>query len=431
VAEAHPDPEGVSSAGQTAADAGTPPRGERPAHDADAPGARRAARGQIAQLTLMHLTGDMYASFLAPLLPIFSGAFNLSLKECGILAAMYAVTANLLQPLWGSLGDRFGRRLFVLGGLLVVVVAMSSLGLAWNFGSLGVILVVAGVGVGAYHPNGAALTGSLSGRRKSVGLSVFALGGNIGVTLSPLVITAVVAWVGLRGGCIIALPGLAVAWCLHRTLVIPRRTRPTLETGHAQITRGRIAILVLLFLLVFFRSVAINGFFQFLPLLCQRRGMDAIWGGRMLAVFVFAGAIGALIGGYFSDVLPRRPLMFWTVTLSTPALIGAMGAEGAAFPGLLALGGFLVFAAMPVNVVIAQELLPRSASAVSGVVMGLAWGTSTLTLPFFGWFGDLIGGLDGISTAMTLTALAALASGAFVVMLPYTGGAKRRGADRH
>ena len=56
----------------------------------------------------------------------------------------------------------------------------------------------------------------------------------------------------------------------------------------------------------------------------------------------------------------------------------------------LALGGLVLLFTIPVNVVMAQDLVPSQAGTVSALMMGFAWGTSGLVfIPLTGWMSDL------------------------------------------
>ena len=44
----------------------------------------------IFALWLVHFTGDLYGSFVSPLLPVFAGVFALSLTEVGIISGLGA-----------------------------------------------------------------------------------------------------------------------------------------------------------------------------------------------------------------------------------------------------------------------------------------------------------------------------------------------------
>ena len=74
-----------------------------------------------------------------------------------------------------------------------------------------VLVVVSGLGVAAYHPEGSKFAAYASGRRRASGMSLFSIGGNIGYALGPTATTPLVVALGLKGGLLLALPCLAVA----------------------------------------------------------------------------------------------------------------------------------------------------------------------------------------------------------------------------
>jgi MFS family permease len=58
----------------------------------------------------------------------------------------------------------------------------------------------------------------------------------------------------------------------------------------------------------------------------------------------------------------------------------------------LFVGGLILLFTIPVNVTMAQELVPGQAGTVAALMMGFAWGAAGLTvIPLFGWSADHIG----------------------------------------
>ena len=343
--------------------------------------------GQVALLFLAHMTGDFYSAFYSPLVPYLSEKLGLTLKMIGGLAALHAVTAQFFQPIIGLLSERIGRRRFVVAGVLCAAIGMSALGFAWSFLSVCLFLMVGGLGTGSFHPCGAALAGAGGGNRRSTALSFYTAGGNIGVMLAPLVVPVIVA-AGAGNLGFLAVPGVLVAVLLWRLL--QQETAPTHHSGHGGPIRvGHIfRRLFGVYLHVVLRFVPVAAFFTLLPLHGTLRGLTRVEAGRVLALFILAGTIGALAGGYLADRLPRRPLMFLTEAGAGVVLLLAATASGLAFYVALTVGSLLIYAAMPLQILMAQERVPRTESVGSGVVMGFAYGTATLLLVPLGWLGD-------------------------------------------
>ena len=63
---------------------------------------------------------------------------------------------------------------------------------------------------------------------------------------------------------------------------------------------------------------------------------------------------------------------------------------GWTFVVVLAIGGFFLQSTLPVNVTFGQSLAPVSAATVSSLMMGFAWGTGGLSVPFVGMIADRV-----------------------------------------
>src|SRR3989475_2001683 len=174
--------------------------------------------------TAAHFLNDFYVAFLAPLVPLVVAKFNLSLALAGLLATVLTTSAAMTQPLFGIMADRLNRRIFVILGPTLTVLAMGLMGLAPSYALLMALLLIAGTGTASFHPQGASTAGEASGHRKGAGLSLFVGGGELGYSLGPLVIALIVAARGLEATWLVALPGLAA--CLLMWRVIPSHRDP-------------------------------------------------------------------------------------------------------------------------------------------------------------------------------------------------------------
>jgi FSR family fosmidomycin resistance protein-like MFS transporter len=74
---------------------------------------------------------------------------------------------------------------------------------------------------------------------------------------------------------------------------------------------------------------------------------------------------------------------------------------------LLAIGGTFLNVCVPVNVVMAQRLVPGGASTVSALMMGFAWGVGALLTPFTGIMTSRIGFANALIVVSLLPILAA------------------------
>jgi FSR family fosmidomycin resistance protein-like MFS transporter len=371
----------------------------------------------LAAATGAHFINDFYVAFLAPLLPLVVTRFDLSLTLAGFLATILTTSSAMSQPVFGLFADRMSRRFFVVLGPALTALAMGMMGLAPSYGSLIVLLLIAGTGTATFHPQGASTAGVASGNRKGVGLSLFVAGGELGYALGPVVIALAVASSGLNVTWLVALPGLALCALLWKQLAaqtVVHAERPkSLRADLRSVWRP----LALLWTVVVLRSIIISAFITFLPLLLRERGGSIVAGGAAVFLFGGVGAVGGLVGGTLSDRLGRRAMLTISLLLGTPLLFLFLQTQGAWSYIALASGGITFYLSAAITIVMAQEALPHRASVASSIVMGLAWGVAGLALTGVGALADAV----GLASALTAVLGLALVALVFVGFLPKAG----------
>src|SRR5690554_3754354 len=97
----------------------------------------------ISIATALVMTGQ---GILGPVLPVFARRFGVSVAAVGVVVAAFGLARLILNVPLGWLSDRWGRRFLLVGGPLVVSVAMVFSGLAGSIGSLTWWRFVAGAG---------------------------------------------------------------------------------------------------------------------------------------------------------------------------------------------------------------------------------------------------------------------------------------------
>lgn len=382
----------------------------------------RAMRRGVAALALGHGVNDLYMGFVPALLPALVLKLNLDYAAAGRLVTIITVWSHVIQPLLGYGADRVGRRHLVILGPLITAGAMSLLGRMDTYQALLVALLVGSLGNALFHPLGASLTGTVS-RGSGVGMAVFAAGGNIGYGLGSLVIVVVVERLGLERTWVTAIAGLATAWFMYTAL--PHGVDWVEKTESRADDPPRLHLvwpLAMLFVVVMLRAAQGTVFTTFVPLLLNARGAGLILGGYAILGFSLAGAAGGLVGGPVSRQIGKKWTTVLSLGLSAPALYLFLHAEGMAAAALLFVTGACLFAALPINIVMAQELLPRHASMASGLVMGLAWGVGSFSANEVGKAADrfalTLGPALGLQRALEYSALLLVAAAVVALVLP-------------
>ncbi len=162
--------------------------------------------------------------------------------------------------------------------------------------------------------------------------------------------------------------------------------------------------LTILYILVFLRSVVQVSFTQFLPLyLTRERSFSIPAASWALSLYLGAGAIGGFTGGQLADRFGARRIIQISMLACLPFLALFFTARGVLSLFGLAAGGLILLFTIPVNVVMAQELVPSQSGTVSALMMGFAWGMAGLIfIPLTGWWADRFSLQAALSAQMVL-----------------------------
>ncbi len=359
-----------------------------------------------------HMMVDGYGNIFPPMLPLLIPRLALTLAAAGTLTMLFQMAASVSQIGFGHLADRWRPRVLLTAGPLVAVSVLSLVGLATSKAMLAAILLVGGLGGAAFHPPAAALAHRLGGARRGFAMSVYITGGTLGFALGPLLFAPVAERFGLQWTPLLAIPGLAVvAFFLRRIPPIP--LHPAAHGGFAAL-RPYARPLALLYTIVVLRTLTSLGFATFVPVMLTRRGYTVAQAGAAVALYLFASGVGGFLGGPMADRLGPRRVIAGSLVLSCPFLCAAPLTTGAAFVVLIAIGGLFLQSTLPVNVTFGQSLAPVSAATVSSLMMGFAWGTGGLSVPFVGLAADRF----GIAPTLVGLATVPLAAAAVAMWLP-------------
>jgi FSR family fosmidomycin resistance protein-like MFS transporter len=348
----------------------------------------------IALLSAGHLIVDTNQGAIPAILPFLKDAHNLTYSAIGTLVLVSNLTSSIIQPLFGYLADRRVRRWMLPLSLLMAGMGMGLMGFAPDYWSLTALLALMGVGVASYHPEGYKSATSVAGSRKATALSWFSVGGNVGFSLGPPMITILIAWFGMGGSlgmlmpCIVMGPFLFFAMPRLLETAAPSATRQPRKSGGKNMP-GAMALLILV---VTIRSWAQLGFATFIPFYyIDSLGADPALVASLLFVFLGAGGVGTLIGGPLADRWGVRRFTIGAFLVCIPlALLFPITSGVGAFLVLGLYGGVLV-STFTTTVVLGQAYLPDYAGMASGLIVGFAIGMGGLAVAILGWLADIYG----------------------------------------
>ncbi len=357
----------------------------------------KQAKSTLALLSTAHAVLDSYSSFLFQLLPIMTLRLGLKPAQAGLLTPLLMISSSLMQPVYGMISDRYLKRSMAVFGPLVAAVFLSLLGTATSLPMLMAFVVIGGIGVGSFHPQGAAMVSRAAatdgmGKHQGMVMSIFSSAGTVGYAMGPILIASAVSLYGLENswytmGWGVAMFGLMFYYCPPLERIERAEDAPSLKES----LRAVRAPLTLLYFAVVLRSAVSVSVHTFLPFALQSNGMTDNERSWVLGGFMLFGGIGGFFGGALADRFGARRVTILAMLLATPLLVAAFSTGGALSYSLMMLGGTVLNLPIPISVVMAQRLVPGGASTVSALVMGFAWGAGALMAPLTGMLSSRVG----------------------------------------
>ncbi len=369
----------------------------------------RFQTGKVVNISLAHLSHDVYSSFLAPLLPLLIAKLGLSLSAVAVLDIARKIP-QLLNPLIGLVADRVCVKYFVILAPVITAVSMSLLGLAPSFFILFILLLVAGLSAAMFHVPGPVLIKRYSGANSGRGMSFYMFGGEMARTLGPLLITAAVSWWGLEGSIRVLPLGLVASGVLFLKL---RNLKPASKRHDRRLwdgSRETLREIAPLFLglagFMVFRMGLKSALTLYLPTYLTGLG-ETLWvGGLALSLLQFSGALGTIGAGFFSDRFGHRKSLAIIAILTPLSGLGLTFFPGVMTVPLLVITGFLIFASSPIQLAIVQDSATDRPAFINSLFMTLNIASSALAVFFVGSLGDQIGLETTYKIAAGLTVLA-------------------------
>jgi FSR family fosmidomycin resistance protein-like MFS transporter len=388
-----------------------------------APLAARAPRGVdrrgIATLSVGHLAADFAQGVVPALLVFLIPKHDLSYTGAAAVILMSSLSAALVQPLSGHLSDRRGGMWQLSAGVLLGGAGVAGAAVAPSYPLLLLSVFVAGLGVGAFHPEAAKFALYVSGERRASGMSLFSIGGNAGIAVGPILTSTIVLALGLTGGLLLVIPGVVAAALLlagarHLSAFLPERAERREHEARPRTVGAQTGALWLLVLISVLRSVGYFGIITFVPLYEVSQGAGEAEATRLLTYILAAGAAATLLAGPLADRIGLKPVIVWSGVATVPLLLfydlhgGWLGAAAVMLCGAGITGTF------GVQIVLAQQYMPRHVAMASGLTVGVPIGAGAAAAVLLGAIADAV----DLRTALLATAVAPAAAVFLTFALP-------------
>jgi MFS transporter, FSR family, fosmidomycin resistance protein len=381
-------------------------------------------RWRLWLMTFGHLVIDSNPALLFALLPVIVTQLHIDFAQAGALATLLLTTSSVTQPFFGFIQDR--RPLFPLSslGLLVAGSAMAATGFVTTYLQMVGLVVVAGLGVAAFHPQAVAQAARASNGRTEWGIAVFFTGGSTGTALMSLAIVPLAATFGPHATLAALVPAIVAASLFARAYSSWLRPEPVLPGAATAVASMRKVALPLSMLLSvsILRSAVMTAYLTFLPTLVVVRTGSLAFGATALAAFLIAGSVGAILGGAVAHAVGSTPVVLVSLVAGMLGLLPVPWLPTSLLVPWMFVAGTLMFASEAQVTAMAQRLLPAFVGVASSLMMGVGLGLGNTGAFLTGAIADR----RGIQYA--LTAITFLMSGAIVAAAVYAWSMRRERA---
>lgn len=269
-------------------------------------------------LTAINLLNYLDRYVVSGALELIKQEFGRSDEQLGVLTSSFLIVYSIAAPFTGFLGDRFPRKWFIGGGVLLWSAATIASGLSQTFEQLLVARALIGIGEAGYAAMAPSFISDLfDQKRRGQVLSLFYAALPVGIAIGYAVGGAIGQAHGWRAAFFVAgAPGilLGIAALFLRE---PRRgamdpalavdvPRPTPREIGLTLLRTRSYVVNTLGTTAM--TFAMGGLGAWMPAyLTRTRGLDPAEAGvRFGAVLVVAGFVGTLVGGRLGDWIQVR-----------------------------------------------------------------------------------------------------------------------------
>jgi FSR family fosmidomycin resistance protein-like MFS transporter len=349
----------------------------------------------IKTLSTGHFVTDAYSGFVNPIMPFIAANIGISMTVATILISVSNITSSMSQPFFGFIADKWQRRFFIFWGMMMASIFLSFLGIANNIYTLTIFLMLGHIGVAFFHPQATSLVGNYC-ENKSKEMSWFIALGTFGYSLGPAISSGISSIWGMDKLPYACIFGILFAFFMLKT--VPKITEVHIEKPKVSVTEALkkifsnkpVAILVLASIV---KSFVVSSFNIILPFYWKSIGFSLSKIGIILFIFMLAGALGVMTSPYVERKIGVRKVFYLSLIPVTVLGLLFYISKGEGILGLISfiLIGYVSFLAVPVNMALAQKLMPEFKSMISGFIGGFSWGVIGLVLPFISHIAQMIG----------------------------------------
>lgn len=357
---------------------------------------KKTAHPVLIAVSLAHALNDLIQGIIPAIYPQLEQKFSLSMTQIGVITLCFQLSASIFQPLVGFYTDKHPKPFSQVIGMFFSSLGIVTLAYAPTYLWILFGVTLVGIGSSVFHPESARIAFLASGGKRSMAQSIFQIGGNTGVAISPLLVALIVIPNGQRhiiwflSVAILAMGIMAYIGIWRRQVIRVSQSakQKIIVSPHLSRLKVRMSVVILLLLIFskYFYIASITSYFQFYTL--DKFHFSEVKAQIYLFYFLIAAALGTLLGGYFGDRFGRKPVIWFSILGAAPFTLAMPYLDQTFTAIFIVIIGLVVSSAFPAIIVYAQELLPKKLGMVSGLFYGFAFGMGGLGSALLGFVAD-------------------------------------------
>lgn len=365
-------------------------------------------------LSFGHLATDICQSALPAILPLLKAKLLLSYTTAAIIILASNITSSVIQPLFGYLSDMKEKAFMLPVGCLAAGLGLSLLPIPNHYGIVLLLVIISGLGIASFHPEGFKTARFFTGERLAGGLAIFTVGGNLGLALGPVAATFVTTYFGfdyLPLMIVFSVVFLVLLAFSRRSMTCAQTRSMTRGGSKTSPSKAAYTSVGMTVATVVMRSWTHFGLMTYIPLyyVDHEKG-DPLYAGTLVSVFLLGGAIGTLVGSPLADRWGYKRYLIASLALTSLLLPLILIMHGPMLFVTLGAVGMALISSFTITIVMAQELMPNNLGIASGLMAGFAIGTGGIGVTFLGVIADHFGLPTALKSIMLLPLIGLLIS---------------------
>lgn len=371
-------------------------------------------------LSLAHMVNDTYSGFLNPIMPFIAAKIGFSMAIATVIMSIAHIFSSLLQPVFGYFADNIIKRIFIFWGLILGSIFIPIAPNAPNVIILTLFIILGSTGGSFFHPQAMGFISRFSHGDFSKDMGIFISAGTIGFSFGPIVSALVADYFGLAMIPYTALAGILVAFAMF--ICVPKISQTDKKPQHIELKKTFKEILTnrainILILISMMKTLITNSCMIMLPFLWKNMGYSAVYIGTALFLYLIAGSLGSLFSSKIEKIIGAKNVFYISMIGTLPIIylfVNTYQTHPKLSIAIFVIMGFITMLAMPVNMVMAQRIMPDYKSIVAGFINGFSWGIVAIFLTIVGFCAQTY----GITKVLLIVAFVPAIFSYFVKYLP-------------